>query len=55
MATDRIQDCVLKFIDTLLSTYHDQTYIGCYINCLKELYTLSKLPPWFLPETGLSS
>ena len=46
MISRQSPNCIVKFVDTLLSSYHKQIYIGSYINCLKRLFELSRLPPW---------
>ena len=39
------EECIVQFVEMLLSTYNQQSYIGCYLNCCKKLFQLSKLRP----------
>ena len=41
MISRQSPNCIVKFVDTLLSSYHNQIYIGSYINCLNSHYTHS--------------
>lgn len=39
------EELIVQFVETMLSTYNNQIYIGGYINCCKKMFSLSKLRP----------